>query len=365
MSTSARLATVVFLATAALAPATAALRAQDVLIHEVYADGADRWIELHNRGAAPVDLSQWSLYYATHTPLLPQNYWWGFPSGTTIAADGYLRVHWYGVAPANPAPNELYTGTWIYGFLFGFGCEPLDGQRGALGLYDSQNSALMNGASALRDWVSWGDDGFNREALAVTAGLWTTGVHAPAIPPGESLARDISAIGTVASHDLEWFLDPTPTPLQPNLSGALLQDYGVACQPPGSHLLGVPTLQANSMPLLGNAQFGFTVANTTGIYGEVALVAFSAGAAPPGLPSVLPPIAGGTCREVIDPLQLLGLWLLPTQIVQTGVPLSLAGLSPALAGAELHVEVLVLDLLPFAWPPYEGVSNGLRVVLGQ
>lgn len=365
MFPTARLATAAILVAAALSPvAQGRLHAQTVLISEVEADGADRWVEVHNRGTTAVDLSTWTLHYASRTPLLPQIYWWGFPSGTTLAANGYLRVHWYTNGPTNQALGEFYTGTSPFGFLFGYGGEPLAAQSGALALFSTQSSSGMGTATWLEDWVSWGDHDFPRESLAVAAGLWTSGAEAPAIPPTESLARNPAAIGVVASCEQQWFLDPTPTPLQPNLSGAMLQSYGTACAPPGNHLLGAPALSAPSLPLLGNPQFGFAIGNTTGIYGEFALLAFSAAAAPPGLPSVLPPTAGG-CAEAIDPLQLVGLWLVPTQVVQTPVPMSLAGQPAALAGAELHVQALVLDLLPFGYLPYQGISNALRVVLGQ
>lgn len=58
-------------------------------------------IELHNAGAAPVDLSGKSL---TDDPTLPRMY--VFPSGTTIAAGGYLVVY---ADSSNSAPG-LHTG---------------------------------------------------------------------------------------------------------------------------------------------------------------------------------------------------------------------------------------------------------------
>ena len=52
------------------------------LMYNAWADGAD-WLELHNPGAEPVDLSGWQLVDAVeHT----------FPDGTVLAADGYLVV---------------------------------------------------------------------------------------------------------------------------------------------------------------------------------------------------------------------------------------------------------------------------------
>ncbi|MEN9023159.1 MAG: lamin tail domain-containing protein [Verrucomicrobiales bacterium] len=58
--------------------------------HAAHADveaGFSDWIELHNNGAAEVDLTGWSLSDDEDTPQL-----WSFPEGTKIAADGYLLV---------------------------------------------------------------------------------------------------------------------------------------------------------------------------------------------------------------------------------------------------------------------------------
>ena len=49
----------------------------------------------------------------------------------------------------------------------------------------------------------------------------------------------------------------------------------------------------------------------------------------------------------------------------TQVPMSLANLSPAMSGVELHAQALIFDWLPNAWPPYQGVSNALKIVIGQ
>jgi hypothetical protein len=49
----------------------------------------------------------------------------------------------------------------------------------------------------------------------------------------------------------------------------------------------------------------------------------------------------------------------------TTMPLPLSGLPTAAVGTELHAQALVLDLLAGAYPPYQGVTNALRIVLGQ
>ncbi|MBX3464051.1 MAG: lamin tail domain-containing protein [Planctomycetes bacterium] len=340
------------------------LAAQSVLLSEVRADAQGRWIELHNRGASSVDLSTWSLHFASRTPSMPQNYWWAFPAGTTIAAGGFLRVHWYQAAPGVPGAGDVFTGGTFWDFLFGLGGEPLRGDRGALGLFRTQVDNQMNTPALVEDWVSWGDQGFPREQLAIANGRWTAGAQAPAIAPGGSIARNTSALAAGAGHAQQWFADASPTPLAPNLSGAAVTSHGQACAPAGHHLLGQPLLRAPSLPLLGNAQFGLALDHTTGIYGEFVLLAWSAGAAPPGQFSVLPPAIGG-CAESIDLAQVFAVWLLPAQLITTHVPLSLAGMPPELSGSEAHVQAVVVDLLPYAFPPYQGVSNALQLVFGD
>jgi hypothetical protein len=58
-------------------------------------------------------------------------------------------------------------------------------------------------------------------------------------------------------------------------------------------------------------------------------------------------------------------WLVPAQLMTTTMPLPLSGLPTAAVGTELHAQALVLDLLAGAYPPYQGVTNALRIVLGQ
>ncbi len=340
------------------------LTAQDVLLSEVRADAGGRWIELYNRSATTVDLSSWSLHYASRTPGMPQNYWWAFPLGTTIASGGFLRVHWFQTAAGGALPGDLFTGNGMWDFLFGLGAEPLNADRGALGLLRSQLDTMMNTPSIVEDWISWGDHGFQREYLAIANSRWSSGQQTASIAAGSSLARDVDLLGLGLPHDQEWFADASPTPLAPNLSGAAVTSYGASCAVPGNHLLGQPALRATSLPLRGNVQFGLALDHTTGVYGEHVLVAWSLAAAPGGQPSVLPPVSGG-CAESIDTSQLLAVWLLPTQVMTTNLPLSLATMPASLVGSELHAQALVLDLLPYANPPYQGLSNALRIVFGD
>ena len=342
-----------------------ALNCQDVILSEVRADTSQRWVEIHNRGAFVANLSTWSLYYATATPGQPQRYWWPFPTGTTLAPGGYLRVFWFQNQTTTPAPDEHYTGTSPYGFLFGLGGEQLHGHSGAFALLDTQQSSQVGSPTRYVDWVSWGQNGFMREPLAVQNGVWTAGVNAPAIPPGHSLARHVAVIGAVPTHEQQWFLDSSPTPMANNISGMVVTNYGQGCTANGHHLLGMPQLQTASLPLLGNAQFGYTVQNTTGFFGESMLLVFSAGAAPASQTSMLPFLPGPSCQESIHTGQIIGGMILPTNVMETHVPLSLAGLPRSMSGIELHCQAMVFDWLPHAYPPFQGVSNAVMIVVGN
>ncbi|MEZ6038573.1 MAG: lamin tail domain-containing protein [Planctomycetota bacterium] len=339
--------------------------AQAVYLSEVRADGQEAWIELHNRGTTTTDLSTWSLHVSSHTPGMPKDYWWAFPAGTALQPDQYLRVHWH-QSPNGPVqPGDLYTGTSYYGFLFGLGSEPLHGSEGAVALVRSQSNSMTDAPAAFVDWVAWGVGGHLREYVAVAAGLWSPTHATPAIPNGSSVARDVAQMDAVADADQAWFIDHSPTPLGPNVTGALAEGYGSACTLPGNHLLGLPTLTASSAPLIGDGSFALRVGNTTGLFGEFVLIGFSAGAAPQGLPSILPAWSGVGCHEAIDITQLVATWIVPAQLWTTTIPLPLSGLGPAVTGAELHAQTLVIDLLPYSYPPYQGLSNALRLVIGQ
>jgi len=76
---------------------TSAGTTSPVLLNEIMADNGstladpqgqfDDWIELHNFGAEPVDLTG---HYLSDNPDNPRK--WAFPDGTTVPADGYLLV---------------------------------------------------------------------------------------------------------------------------------------------------------------------------------------------------------------------------------------------------------------------------------
>lgn len=335
-----------------------------VVLSEIRADGGDRWVELLNRSAASVDLSDWTLYYATATPNLPQTYFYGFFPGTQLPAGERLLVHWYQPRPASMPANEQWTGDTIYHFLFGLGAEPLLGNGGALALLRSQSNQQMGNASLLEDWVGWGRSGLAREALAVQAGVWLPNAAAPAIPAGGSLARNEVAIGTVANPAEEWFVDTTPTPLQANVPGLQLDSLGAPCSTTGSRLFGLPTLTAESTPVIGNRDFGLRIDNTSGVLFETVLLAFASAPAPANMPQLLPSAPGSSaCALLLDYQSVFALRAVVSQPLQTRVPLSLQNLSPALAGLQFYVQAIVLDRYA-GYLPFQGVSNALRVRLG-
>ena len=185
--------------------------AQTVVLSEVSTGGTDRWIELHNRSSAPADISAWSIYLATNTPNRPQTYWWGFPAGTVLGADSFLRVHWYQAAPGTTNPGEIWTGNTVYQFLFGLGAEPLPTTAGAIALVRTQANTYMNNPVVFADFVQYGVAGLNRESLAVQNGVWTAGAALPAPSASQSLARNPALIG-FAAPQAQWLLDDTPTP---------------------------------------------------------------------------------------------------------------------------------------------------------
>ncbi len=336
--------------------------AQDVILSEVHPEAG--WIELHNTGTTTADLTNWSIYLATDTPGRPNNYWWGFAGGTTIAPDDFLRVHW--MAPRQPATqHEVYTGDTTFWFLFGLGAESLPATRGALALISTRNSQLVSSPVVFRDWVSWGSGGLAREDVAEQAGLWVQGHAAPAIPVQCSLAYD-RRVQTGANPELAWFVDPTPTPLQPNTTLASVETVGQPCTPIGHHLLGPPALATTSAPIIGNGNFALEITNTTGLFMETCVIGFSMQQSPASALSLLPTLSGGAaCRQWIDPAAAFATVWLSSHPGRTSMPMSLQSLSPALVGLRFYAQAMVFDPWTTSWPPYQGVTNGLSIALGQ
>ncbi|GEM_PF-3390993 len=237
-----------------LAVAGSGLRSQVVISEiEFTPRGTEgQWIEIYNAGTKSVPLETWSIYQATLTANKPQNYWWGFPKGTTIAPKAFLRIHW--LEKIQPSTKtDIYTGNTVFHFLFGLFAERLDPNRGALALYSTKVNTNMNTPSFIQDWVSWGTSGFKRESLAVTNNRWVAKSFAP-IPSGKpvpSLAYDMTSLGK-AHSGREWFLDSTPTPGRDNVGGAFAKPYGSDCK---GGLAKLARLEASGIPAPGNKGF--------------------------------------------------------------------------------------------------------------
>ena len=338
--------------------------AQEVILSEFGVGPTGGFVELHNRGATTADISAWSLFLATPTVGMPRTYWWGFRPASTIPAGGFLVVRWLQPLPSAPVSGEVFTGATNAYFLFGLGGEALPLQQGALALFRSQSSALMSTPSIINDWVSWGGNGLSREDLAVQNGAWRTGSRTPSLSNGCSLARHPGREWST-TPDLAWFVDTTPTPGAANVGAASLQSLGSPCTPIGHQLLGAPTLNALSLPVLGNSSFGFTIDNTTGVFAEWCILALTA-TTMPGRNDLLPPAPGGeSCYVLIDPSTSFGSYWQHTSLLRTTLPLSQQGLPAALAGQSYAEQAIVLDLYSSAWPPYKGVTNAVTVTLGN
>src|SRR5687768_15568779 len=133
-------------------------------------------IELHNAGAAPVDLSAKSL---TDDPALPQKY--VFPNGTNIPAGGYLRVY---ADTATSAPG-LHTNF------------SLDAEGDQVRLYDSPG----NGGGLL-DSITFGfqvpDHSVSR--TGTSANIWALTTPSP----GEVNPAALSLASPAAVRLNEW-----------------------------------------------------------------------------------------------------------------------------------------------------------------
>lgn len=293
-------------ALALLLPATA--QTNLVQINEVNFTTAgvpDQWIEIANFGANAVEMTNWSIYQATLTAGMPQNYWWPFPEGTRIPAGEVIRVRWLNpIDTGNTNPRIIDTGDTVFHFLFGLRGEPLSREVGGLCLVASQNNLDMNTASVYRDWLSWGTTPgtLPREDLAVQNGRWVAGARIPQAALDQSLALN-SALLTEPTPTSAFFHDNTPTPGSHNHSGDQVTIYGTNC------ILGVgqaPTLSVVSIPVPGNEDFAIV---TDGLEAATSVLGLFLGTpAPQGLPWVQPP-----CQLWIDyTLPIIGLGIVPS-----------------------------------------------------
>lgn len=72
---------------------------------------------------------------------MPNNYWWPFPTGTTLTPGALLRDHWFTAEPAVPVDGYRYTGTSPYGFSFGLGGQALAGTEGPMALFATRQNS--------------------------------------------------------------------------------------------------------------------------------------------------------------------------------------------------------------------------------
>jgi len=258
----------------------AASAPSQIVITEVYftpgISNDDEWIELRNLGTTSVNISTWSIYFATDTPGRAQNYWFALPANTSISSQSSLRVHWMVPYQAKNL-SEIFTGNSVFHFLFGYGAEELgDAANGALALLSTQNNALMNNASVFRDWVTWGN-GWTagnrpiREDLAIQNQRWVANASVSTPRPGDSIAL-IYTSQAEPTPVSAFFHDATPTPVLPNnpISGlnhenasftVLERPQGTPLQPCTGTGGTAPVVTALSVPTDGNVDFGLRLSN--------------------------------------------------------------------------------------------------------
>src|SRR5690606_34972199 len=229
--------------------------AQNTLqINEI--DFDEQWIEVANFDSRPADLTEWSLYQATHSTNLPGAYWWPFPVGLVLPPGEVLRVRWLNpVQQGNTNPLLLDTGATSWHFLFFLRGEPLDRAGGALALVSTQRAERVNDPEVYRDFVAWGDPApYPREDLAVQNGRWLPGARTAPPLPGHSLAFGSHDLGEPTPPDA-FFRDASPTPGSANHAGEATALYGYPCVlglGPPSHL------SFASLPVHGNVDFRVT-----------------------------------------------------------------------------------------------------------
>lgn len=119
---------------------------RDVVINEIFyhalQDGPEQWIELHNKGAAPADLSGWKLSDAVN---------FAFPPGTSVPAGGFLVVAWDPAAFAALHPGIPALGPWS---------GSLSGRGETITLRDpADNLANQVAYGTGGQWSAWPDGG--------------------------------------------------------------------------------------------------------------------------------------------------------------------------------------------------------------
>lgn len=144
-----------------------------VKINEVLYSTSEDQVELKNFGDVSVDVSGW--WFCSKFNYTSISSMTIISGSLTIPAGGILAVE--GIT--------------------------LDNDDADLGLYNTNN---FGSASAMEDFVQWGDGGNGREGVATTKGIWTAGDFVPTVESGHSIEYD--GEGNASS---DWFDQPEPT----------------------------------------------------------------------------------------------------------------------------------------------------------
>jgi uncharacterized protein len=222
----------------------------DVVISEVYGGGGNAgatlthdFIELYNRGSAPVDISTWSVQYgsSTGTTWLRTNL-----TGTIQPGHWYLVQEAAGMGGTTPLPTPDATGTTAMSataakvmlvthqttLTCGITCGPADGVYDLVG-YGSTNMSeaapapgLSNTTSASRDAVGTDTDNNAADFTAGAPNPQNAGSEPPPPPPVKTIneiqgaahispleglaVADVHGIVTAERNNGFWMQDPTP-----------------------------------------------------------------------------------------------------------------------------------------------------------
>ncbi len=332
---------------------TTTLSAQ-VVVTEVH-PGAG-WIEIQNRNDTTAALGGWTVYCTTATAGQPNNYWWAFPSATSLEAGAFLRVHWFAPYQA-PTATDVYTGNNAINFLFGLGGEALRENIGSVALLSSQDGAMMGTPAIYQDWITWGEGNRPREEYAVQNNRWIDGhfVASPGATSSIALGADPAAEPSLVA---DFFIDSTPSPLAPNQDGAVVAHYGHGC---AVGFMNEPSLNTLGIPAIGNGDFGIRANGTNGLSGQVVVFLFGFAQTD----GIVLPLPNLTCPIWVDggivPLMSV---VMPAQngLPYTDLPLSLSEMTSESIGWTVYVQALV-GVMPFTSFDH-AASGGLAVTFG-
>jgi hypothetical protein len=158
----------------------------------------DQLVELRNTGSSPINVGGWVFCHEF-------NYNAVFPAGTTIAAGGYLTVHF------NQGGTNTATDVYFPGQDLSFTSD--------LGLYINGNN--FSSASNMHAFVQFGGVPSGRQSVAAQAGLWTLNSFLPATSAGQSV--ELCGSGD-ATQTNSWATTGSPTIGQMNGCGVAVSE---------------------------------------------------------------------------------------------------------------------------------------------